>query len=260
MQRTIAALSLAAAMAVSAAAIAHPGDDPRTVLVVVAHPDDELFMAPAIAGEARSGSRVIIVYATSGDAGPGVSGMEPGEALAQLRRKEAACAADALGAVPVFYDLGDGALGQYPRRAGSAAARLRDRLREDILGRRPEVIMTWGPDGGYGHADHRMVSAVTSEIVQALGSDVRPSLLYAAFAEGRLPESTPLGRWAGTDPELLTVGYSYSDADLASAAAAAQCHETQFDAPSRAGLMPFLAGTVWQGEVRFREAFPVSTR
>ena len=75
MQRTIAALSLAAAMAVSAAALAHPGNDPRTVLVVVAHPDDELFMAPAIAGEARSGSRVIIVYATSGDAGPGVSGM-----------------------------------------------------------------------------------------------------------------------------------------------------------------------------------------
>jgi len=243
------------ALGLSAPAIGHPDDVPRTVLAIVAHPDDELFIAPALAGEARSGSRVIIIYATDGDAGPGVSGMEPGEALALKRRQEAYCSAEALSAVPVYLKFSDGKLAEFPRRSDSQAASLRDRLREQIISRRPEVIMTWGPDGGYGHADHRIVSALTSEIVQSLDADIRPTLLYSAVVEGRMPEGTPFGRWAGTQPDLLTVTYSYNEDDLARANAAAQCHETQFDAASRAGLMPFLDQVVWQGEVPFREAF-----
>jgi LmbE family N-acetylglucosaminyl deacetylase len=141
------------------------------------------------------------------------------------------------------------------RSPESPAAQLRERLREEITGRRPEVIMTWGPDGGYGHGDHRMVSALVTEVAQSIESDWRPAVYYSAIAEGRMPEGTPFGRWAGTDPDLLTVTYSYSQADLAAASTAAQCHETQFDAEARAGLMPFLDSVVWRGEVPFREAF-----
>lgn len=234
---------------------AHPDDKPRTVLVIVAHPDDELFMAPAIAGEARSGSRVVIVYATSGDAGPGVSGMEQGEALALKRRQEALCAADALGAAPVYLEFGDGMLSTRAGRSNSTAARLREAMREQIFSRRPKIIMTWGPDGGYGHADHRMVSALAAEVVQSLDADVRPDLLYSGIVEGRMPDETPFGRWAGTSPDLLTVSYSYNEQDLARSTAAAQCHETQFDAASRTALIPFLDQLVWQGQVSFREAF-----
>lgn len=100
-----------------------------------------------------------------------------------------------------------------------------------------------------------MVSAVTTEVIQPLESELRPSLHYAGIVEGRMPGDTPFGRWTGTEPELLGVTYSYSDGDLAAAKEAAQCHETQFDAASREQLIPFLASTVRQGETSFREAF-----
>lgn len=251
-----------AAMILSGAALtavvpanSHPDDIPRTVLAIVAHPDDELFIAPALAGEVRSGSRVIIIYATNGDAGPGVSGMEPGEDLALARRKEAHCAAEALGAVPVYLNFGDGKLANSAGRTDSVAAELREQLREQIISRRPEMVMTWGPDGGYGHPDHRMVSALVSEVVQEMAPDTRPTLLYSGIVKGRMPDDTPFGRWAGTDPELLTYSYSYNADDIAKSNTAAQCHKTQFDEASRVGLIPFLDTAVWQGEVAFREAF-----
>ena len=30
----------------------------------------------------------------------------------------------------------------------------------------PDAVLTWGPEGGYGHPDHRLVSAVVTQIVQ----------------------------------------------------------------------------------------------
>ena len=250
-----ASVGLAGSLMLWNVAAAQADSKQRTVLVVVAHPDDELFIGPAIAAEARTGSQVHILYATSGDVGPGVSGMDPGEELASMRRQEASCAAQALGAAPIFVNLGDGTLAHHPQGSESPAALLRERLHREIVDRRPDVVMTWGPDGGYGHADHRMVSAVSSEAIQSLDTYARPRLLYSAIVEGRMPDNTPFGRWAGTDPTLITVTYRYSEADLAAANTAAQCHETQFDAAARLQLMPFLAGMVWQGEVGFREAF-----
>ena len=61
---------------------------PPSILAILAHPDDELTFAPVLARVAREGGEVTIVFATSGDVGPGVSGMQPGAALAALREGE----------------------------------------------------------------------------------------------------------------------------------------------------------------------------
>jgi LmbE family N-acetylglucosaminyl deacetylase len=75
-----------AALALAPAAMAQeaPGE-PQQVLAVFAHPDDELFMAPALAALARQGAKVTIFHATRGDAGPGVSGLRKGTELAKRR-------------------------------------------------------------------------------------------------------------------------------------------------------------------------------
>lgn len=247
---TTATLALAALASAAAAqeAAAPEAARPRQVTVVLAHPDDELPMAPALAALARQGVRVRIVHATPGDAGPGVSGMDPGEALAAVRRAEADCAGRALGAAEVInLGFGDGALADQMQ--GTLAAALRDHVISAGL------VLTWGPDGGYGHADHRLVSALATQIVQALPAASRPRLLYVGIPAGRLAAAPPIANWAETDAALLTETIAYTPADLAAAAKAAQCHKTQFDDATRSGMMGLFDAAIWRGAVHFRPAF-----
>ncbi|WP_370183003.1 PIG-L deacetylase family protein [Alteriqipengyuania sp.] len=225
------------------------------VLVILAHPDDELPMAPALAALVRTGADVRLLYTTRGDAGPGVSDYAPGEALAAARSAEATCAASALGLpAPRMLDFPDGGHGDEARGTpdgnGLAAA-----LSREIQGIRPGTIITWGPDGGYGHVDHRMVHAFTTQLVQAMPAAERPQLLYFGIRADRVAPVAELERWAKTDPELLSVRIEYEDADLAAANAATQCHVTQFDAATRAALAPVFHQAIWQGTVDFRPAF-----
>ena len=231
-------------------------EPPQRVLVVVAHPDDELFMAPAIAAMARQGRAVTILFATPGDQGPGVTDLEPGPELGNVRRAEAECSATALGAEAQFIEVvGDGTLAQAPQSPGSPASRFIDLFATHYVERDPTLVLTWGPDGGYGHSDHRMVSALVSQTMQSLAAEYRPPLLYVAIPAGRLPPVPEMAQWSETDPKLLTESIRYTPADLAAATAAAQCHVTQFDDASRAGMMPLFDATIWQGKVHFRPAF-----
>lgn len=241
---------------------AHPSHAPneeshRQIMVVLAHPDDELVMAPALAGLVRAGHELTLVYATDGDQGPGVSGKEPGRELGQTRRAEAECAADALGGKAIFLDgIRDGTLTQQPREDGSPAKRFMDDFAYTYLANEPDVVMTWGPDGGYGHGDHQMVSALVTTAVQSLrDAPTRPQLLYPALIHSPLPEPLEQQGWSTTAPDLAKVNYRYNDADLAAANAAAQCHKTQFDDATRAMIVPGFDQGVWKGAVSFRSAF-----
>lgn len=222
---------------------------PRRVVVMLAHPDDELPMAPAIAALARQGATVTIIHATPGDAGPGVSGMAKGEVLADTRRGEAQCAGRALGVAAVDnLGFGDGRLAERVRDNALTGAMVPHLASAD-------TVLTWGPDGGYGHADHRLVSALTTQIVQAMPAADRPTLLYVGIPAGSLPPVPDMASWGTTDPALLTQSIAYTPADLDAAKAAAGCHVTQFDAATRAGMMPLFDATMWRGTVHFRPAF-----
>ena len=106
---------LAASLLMAGPAAAQTQTEARTakptILAIFAHPDDELVVAPALADAAGDGLRVKVVYATRGDAGPGVSDFEKGAELAAAREQEARCASGALGLDdPIFLDYGDGTL------------------------------------------------------------------------------------------------------------------------------------------------------
>jgi LmbE family N-acetylglucosaminyl deacetylase len=223
--------------------------EPPLVVAVLAHPDDELPIAPALAALARQGNFVRIVHATSGDAGPGVSGMPKGERLAAARRAEAQCSGKALGVAQVInLEFGDGKLADHVRD-GSLAKALFDHVA------RADLVLTWGPDGGYGHADHRLVSALATQIAQGEPNGEQPRMLYVGIRAGTLPPVADMADWAVTDAALLTATIPYTTADLAAARAAAQCHVTQFSPAARAGMMDLFDATIWQGKVHFRPAF-----
>lgn len=247
-----------AMMALAALALAPESlrsEEPQQrVLVVVAHPDDELFMAPAIAALARQGAHVAIYFATAGDAGPGVSGLAPGKELAERRIAEAWCSVEALGiSILLGAEHPDGKLGLDAHHAGSPARALAADFGEQVA--LSDLVLTWGPDGGYGHADHRMVSALATQAVQAMPAATRPKLFYVGIPAGSLPPVPEMADWATTDPALLTRIIAYTPADLAAAKAAAMCHVTQFDEASRQGMMGLFDATMWRGQVHFRAAF-----
>ncbi|MEM9085578.1 MAG: PIG-L family deacetylase [Pseudomonadota bacterium] len=229
---------------------------PPSILAILAHPDDEITIAPVLARVARGGGTVTLIYATSGDAGPGSSELEDSEEIAKLRESEGRCAAYALGLEePVFWQLGDGALATLARAPDSAAKRALALTSEAIRETKPDVIMTWGPDGGYGHADHRMISAIVTQAAAELGPG-RPDVLYAAFPlleEDTLPQFED---WATTSDDLLTDRIRYEEPDLQATENALQCYESQFPLPARQSLTQLLHEQVWQGDIRFRAAFP----
>ena len=96
---------------------------------------------------------------------------------------------------------------------------------------RPDVIITFGPEGAYGHADHRLVGDVVTQLVQAGVEGAPAALLYPGFPKERLPK--PLDRdfavpWSPVASRFLTVRVPYGDADLAATRAALACHKSQF--------------------------------
>ena len=142
------------------------------VLAVFPHPDDETV---ACGGTLRRlgalHCEVTLVVLTSGERGigQGQSGVELGE----TRRAEMRQAAARLGVVRLLqWHLGDGEL-----------ARQRDQLRVRLEGLAralcPDLMLTYGPDGLYGHPDHVACSEAVSWVRSH--SSPTPRLWYVAL-------------------------------------------------------------------------------
>jgi LmbE family N-acetylglucosaminyl deacetylase len=128
----------------------------RRLGLVFAHPDDETFAIGGIlAAERERGTHVALFCATDGDAGK-TSGIPVSsrEELGRLRRLELHAAAKVLGiAEVVSAGHPDGALGAVD------ADLLTGEIVRFLRGTRPEVVITFGPEGApTGHRDHRAIS------------------------------------------------------------------------------------------------------
>jgi len=125
----------------------------RTLLGVWAHPDDETFLSSGLLLDARErGDRVVLVTATRGEHGTDDPARWPADRLGAHRARELDAALAVLG-VDEHRWLGytDGACPLVPARTGA------DRVAAIVDEVRPDTIVTFGPDGFTGHADHRAV-------------------------------------------------------------------------------------------------------
>ena len=199
----------------------------RRVLAVFAHPDDETMAGALLAHYAHTpGTGVYLAIVTNGEKGvmPHTR-LSAGEELAAVRIKEAECACRVLGAhMPILLGMPDGGLNSV-----RVLAELASKLKKTIVDVNPHAIVTWGPDGGYGHPDHRLVSAVVTQIVQETG---KPRLFYAALPNSRMPESTSELRFpapfVATSDQYLDTRVRVSREDEAIARRSLACHQSQF--------------------------------
>jgi len=144
-------------------------------MAIFPHPDDEtLGLGSTIARYTSEGIETYLVCATHGERGWFESeGPDPGfEGVAQIRTGELLRAADNLGLQEVtFLDYIDGDVDQ------ANPAEIIQKLVTQIRRVRPHVIVTFAPDGGYGHPDHIALSQFTSgAIVCAADSSYQDAL------------------------------------------------------------------------------------
>lgn len=204
----------------------------RTLLAVFAHPDDETLVGPLLAAHARQGVRVQLIIVTQGEKGVSPhAGIPEGPELAKVRTEEARCSCRALGIeTPVLLGFSDGELGQLSRPPWAYLAEVERELRIQFAKFRPDAVITFGPEGAYGHPDHRLVGALVTQLVQAGVEGAPAVLLYPGFPKERLPGPGVQSElpWSPTDSRFLTVRVPYDAADLAATRASLACHKSQF--------------------------------
>ena len=161
----------------------------HTLLCVFAHPDDEIAVGQLLAVYAKQGTNVWIVTITSGQKGTPPYTKLAGEELGKVREEEESCSARLLGVhQPILLGLQDQGISVFPVMEQVVA-----RLRQIVDEKRPEVILTWGPEGLTGHPDHRAASNLATQVFQqrSLLKHAPRKLYYIAFPE-RAP--SPEGR------------------------------------------------------------------
>ena len=135
-------------------------DETLKLLAVFPHPDDEtLGLGSSLARYASERVETYLVCATRGERGWFDSeGPDPGfEDVARIREAELRCAAEHLGLREVsFLDYIDGDVGQ------AAPEEIIGKIVVHLRRIKPHVVVTFGPDGEYGHPDHIALSQFTS--------------------------------------------------------------------------------------------------
>ena len=156
-------------------------------MAVLGHPDDEsLGIGGTLAKYAAEGVDVFLLTATRGDAGRyrdyrRGDPQHPGSAaLATIREGELRAAASVLGVRDVaLLDYGDQHLDRAEPR------QIIEAIVEHLRRVRPHVVITFGPDGAYGHPDHIAISQFATAAVVAAADPAISKLYYIAW-----PEST----------------------------------------------------------------------
>ncbi len=201
----------------------------KTIMAVFAHPDDEIYIGPLMAKYAREGAKVQLVTVTDGRYGTGQTDLKPGDELTALRQEEVNCAADHMGIEkPIwmgYHDqlkLKDGFFGHVPY-----IQEIMVKLDSLVMDIDPDVIITWGPDGGSNHMDHRLVGASMTQVYLSK-SRVKPlSLYYVATPSSHIKDEDQR-LLAGIADDYLTTQIAYSEEDRENTILAFQCYKTQF--------------------------------
>jgi N-acetylglucosamine malate deacetylase 2 len=134
----------------------------RSLLVLTAHPDDESFFAAGtIAKVVEEGGRVEIVCATRGERGA-TGGLCSIDELPGVREAELREAARIMGVHEVqFLPYGDQELMSAP------VEEIRRYLVPVIRRAKPQVVITFDPNGANLHPDHVAISRFASDAVAA---------------------------------------------------------------------------------------------
>jgi LmbE family N-acetylglucosaminyl deacetylase len=272
-----------------------PEPAPRSLLIAYPHPDDETFgNAGIVARYAAEGVAVHYACATRGEVGtvtPELLGDYPDAGA--LRTDELACAARTLNMAGVhFLNYRDSGMQGAPdnQHPGCLVQAPLDAVAGKLVALmralRPQVVLTFGPYGGYGHPDHIKIHHATHAAFAAAGDPARypeqiaaglapwqpQKLYYSTFSTRVLKIIVSLSRFFGQDPRR---GGRNQDIDFVEALdqatavtttvdtgayeaqklAAFLCHRSQLDGMGLSRL-PAPVRRMWLGREQFTRVAP----
>jgi LmbE family N-acetylglucosaminyl deacetylase len=221
----------------------------HTLVAVFAHPDDERIVGPILARYAREGHDVYLVIATDGRKGVREhAGIPAGDSLAQVRAGEARCAARELGIhPPTLLGFEDAGLASFESLEG-----LRTKVDSILRALQPDAVISFGPEGGTGHPDHRLVGDVVTEVIQTGGPGIPGALYYPSLPAELMKDAPPARPTVTAVPErYLSVAVPFTPADLEAGRREFACHRTQYTPTEMDAINRYLAHG-WSGAVRLR--------
>lgn len=257
-----------------------------TLMAVHAHPDDEVIGTGGVfARYSAEGVRTVLVTCTDGGQGDGPGGVKPGEEghdpvqVGMLRAEELRASADLLGIghVEMLGYRDSGMVGweanTHPEAftnvpVDTAAARLAGLMERY----RPQVVVTYDANGGYGHLDHIQAHRITTAAAQTSGvprklyHSAMPSSLvekFIAYARslGEVPEEEDPGEEMGVPDEQITAWIDVA-AQAERKRKALMAHASQSDGDFLLGMPPDVREPMFASEtfVRVRNTVPAPAR
>ena len=176
------------------------------------HPDDEQGVSGLMHQYANAGVNVTLVCATRGEVGeiaPGVDATP--QTLGQVREEELRCAAEKIGISNLyFFDYRDsGMIGTPPNEDPRCLwqanlMEVAEKLVRLVRRHKPHVMLTFDPNGGYGHPDHIKIHQATM-IAYFIAGDAR--IFPDQISKEGLQAWTPLKLYWGA---FRAAGLNYS--------------------------------------------------
>jgi LmbE family N-acetylglucosaminyl deacetylase len=229
----------------------------QSLLAIFAHPDDEsLVSGGTIAYHVSLGWQAGLICATRGEWGPiNDQRLANRENLGEVRERELLAACEVLGITWLrFLDLEDGCVANV---LGTIEEELTlEKIVRAIRERRPQLVITFGRDGLYGHEDHIAIGQLATracamagdpnvfphQLSQNLTAHCVSELYYATVPLGLYPDLiSRLARsghetnfWGlpsehfGVSPEEITITVDITPF-LDHKLAALRCHRTQLN-------------------------------
>lgn len=178
------------------------------VMMIIAHPDDQIFASGTLCLCADHGFEITLVCLTYGE----------GAGLPLARQRELERSAPILGIGRVMF-LGWPDLGPTPTDRTWDEQELVRRLHAIILDVKPDLILTHGPRGGYGHQAHRWTHQA---VMAAAEAAAHPGSVFSFC--GGTPQAFFSWHLEGKSDVLVDVRPF-----RARRAASLDCHQSQLD-------------------------------
>jgi len=198
----------------------------KTILGIFPHPDDENMIGAVLAKYSRLGHNVFIIIATDGKDGTRVTKIPAGDSLGLIRQQETICACEKLRINPPIYlhiDRLDTKFGVRPYLNGRK--KTMQELKKYIDKINPDLLLTFGPDGEYGHSEHIVTGAMVTELLLKEGWVDKYPLYFPVDIKEDVIDDDELSY---IDEKYINLKVIYSDEDEQKMIEAANCYVTQF--------------------------------